>query len=61
MVIPSDHDLLVLFFSFFPTFPPPFISIILQHASLVSFRAVCMLHVTQSEDEETDYEMNDSD
>lgn len=39
----------------------PFISFILRHAFLVFFCAVCMLHVAQSEDEETDYEMNESD
>lgn len=53
----------IISFYFAPCSPsaPSFISIILQHAFLVFFCAVCMLHVAQSEDEETDYEMNDSD
>lgn len=66
MLIPTEHNPLVVIFCSpcllsFLTFTPPFISIILQDAFLVFFCAVCMLHVAQSEDEETDYEMNDSD
>lgn len=31
------------------------------HASSNFFCAICMLHVSQSEEDDTDYEMNDSD
>lgn len=60
-LIPFEHDSVVEL----PKFPSqnvthPFISIIL-HAFLVFFCAVCMLRVAQSEDEEMDYEMNESD
>lgn len=65
LLLPSECDPLVLILSLLSSstifFSPPFISIILQHAFLVLFCAVFMLHVAQSEDEETDYEMNDSD
>lgn len=56
----SHWLLLLLLLLYFIELLHSFLS--LSHtASLVFFCAVCMLHVAQSEDEGTDYEMNDYD
>lgn len=56
VVFPSQHNPCYFFFIILSSHLTH-----LTHASLVFFCAICMLHVAQSEDDDTDYEMNDSD